>query len=131
MANRYLDWMKQAYEDLNHARHSIEFKDFDWSCFAAHQSAEKALKALYLKLGMEAWGHSLIALLGNLPETIRIPEELGDYARTLDKYYIPTRYPNGFDEGAPVDYYTKSEAEQGVKYADKLIQFCESLINKT
>ncbi len=27
-------------------------------------------------------------------------------AKTLDKHYIPTRYPNGLDAGAPTDFYT-------------------------
>ena len=51
MANRYADWYRQAEADLRHARHSHEDGDFEWSCFAAHQAAEKALKAVFLKAG--------------------------------------------------------------------------------
>jgi len=28
-------------------------------------------------------------------------EEVMDLAKILDRYYIPTRYPNGFESGAP------------------------------
>ncbi len=58
MSNRYPDWFRQAEADLRHARHSLEQGDFEWSCFAAHQAAEKAIKAVFLKLGMDAWGHT-------------------------------------------------------------------------
>ena len=41
-----------------------------------------------------AWGHTLTALIGNLPEVVEQPlETLVNYARILDKYYIPTRSP--------------------------------------
>jgi HEPN domain-containing protein len=89
----------------------MQDKDFEWSCFAAHQAAEKALKAVFLKSGMDAWGHTVTTLIGNLPPTGAKPSpELVDYARILDKYYIPTRVPNGFDSGAPTDFYTQVEA---------------------
>jgi HEPN domain-containing protein len=44
MSNRHADWFRQAEADLQHARNSLESGDFEWSCFAAHQAAEKALK---------------------------------------------------------------------------------------
>lgn len=43
MSNRYLDWFRQAEADLQHARNSFADGDYEWSCFAAHQAAEKAL----------------------------------------------------------------------------------------
>lgn len=124
MGNRYLDWFRQAEADLQHARHSLASGDYKWSCFAAHQAAEKALKAVFLKSGMEAWGHTLTVLMGNLPTTVTQPaHELVDYARILDKYYIPTRYPNGFESGAPTDFYTKSEAENAIQQAEAILEF--------
>ncbi len=83
-----------------------------WACLAAHQAAEKAVKALYQKLGLEVWGHSISRLLENLPEGY--------------KHYITIRYPNTYPEGAPMDYYTKSEAERAVGYACRIIEFCRS-----
>ncbi|VUT24809.1 MAG: HEPN domain protein [Candidatus Methanolliviera sp. GoM_oil] len=43
--------------------------------------------------------------------------------RILDQYYIPTRYPNGFDVGAPMDYYTEKQAKGAIEYAEDLIEF--------
>ena len=118
ISNRYLDWFRQAEADLRHARNALEDGDYEWFCFAAHQSAEKALKAVFLKQGMDAWGHTLTVLIGNLPESIESPSgALVDFARILDKYYIPTRYPHGFDSGAPTDFYTAVEAQSAVHQA--------------
>ncbi len=129
MSNRYADWLRQAEADLKHARNSLEDGDFEWCCFAAHQAAEKALKAVFLKLGMDAWGHTLTVLIGNLPNTVEKPSTtLVNYARMLDKYYIPTRYPNGFESGAPTDFYTAEEAWNAIRQAEDLLEFCRHQI---
>ena len=56
MVSRVNDWLKQALKDLEHAKKSLEFNDYEWACFAAQQAAEKAVKALYQKLTIEVWG---------------------------------------------------------------------------
>ncbi|WP_083774320.1 HEPN domain-containing protein [Ammonifex degensii] len=48
MANRAWDWLKQAERDLAHAERSALQGDHGWACFAAHQAAKKAVKALHL-----------------------------------------------------------------------------------
>lgn len=63
MPNRAPDWFAQAAADLQHARHSRKVGDFEWACFAAQQAAEKAVKAVFLHLGGEGWGHSVSRLL--------------------------------------------------------------------
>ncbi len=128
MANRYRDWFRQAEGDFKHARHALDVGDYDWSCFAAQQAAEKALKAVYQKHSMEAWGHTVTILMGNLPPSIRPAETLVIGAKVLDKHYIPARYPNGFDSGAPVDFYTREEAEKAIAYAGEIIDFCRHQI---
>ncbi|OGO32642.1 MAG: DNA-binding protein [Chloroflexi bacterium RBG_16_54_18] len=131
MSSRFLDWLHQAEADLRHANNSLEAGDFEWSCFAAHQAAEKAIKATLMKYGSEAWGHTITVLMGNLTDQIHTPTQvLIDNARILDKYYIPTRYPNGFDSGAPTDFYTESEALQAIKLAEQIIEFCRDQINR-
>jgi HEPN domain-containing protein len=125
MSNRYIDWFRQAEADLRHARNSLDIGDYEWSCFAAHQAAEKALKAVFLKSGKDAWGHTVTVLIGNLPEGIEPPSEnIINAARILDKYYIPTRYPNGFDSGAPTDFYTTEEARNAIELAEGILEFC-------
>lgn len=128
MATRYKDWIRQAKKDLEHARHALEDKDYEWSCFASQQAAEKAIKSLYQKIGAEAWGHSASILLSELPSKIQPSNTLINIAKELDKHYIPPRYPNAHPKGAPMDYYTKKEAERAVNYAAKIISFCEDKI---
>lgn len=129
MATRHEDWMRQAMRDLRHARNSLESRDYEWCCFAAQQSAEKAVKALFQKLAADAWGNSLTILLSNLPESVKPMAELIDKAKELDKHYITSRYPNSYPSGAPFEYYTRSEAERSVQYADEIISFCENKIS--
>lgn len=54
MANRAVDWLKQAERDLE-------------------QAAEKAVKALHLNSGREAWGDIVAKLLGGLPNSGKVP----------------------------------------------------------
>ncbi|MGQ9502522.1 MAG: HEPN domain-containing protein [Anaerolineae bacterium] len=130
MTSRHLDWLRQAEADLRHARNALVSGDYEWSCFAAHQAGEKALKALFRWLGMDAWGHTLTALIGNLPPHVWPGEKLIQCAKVLDKHYIPTRYPNGFDSGAPTDFYTPQEAEQAIECAQTIITFCRDQIGQ-
>jgi HEPN domain-containing protein len=124
MAERSRDWFRQAEADLRHARHAAEDEDFEWAAFAAQQAAEKAVKALFQKLHLEAWGHTISLLLASLPESAGAGAMLIDAAKRLDKHYIPTRYPNGFDRGAPVDFYTLGEAHQAIADAEAIVGFC-------
>lgn len=126
MAQRISDWLRQAEHDLDVARTTHAASQYDWTCFAAQQAAEKALKALYQKHHAEGWGHVLRRLVEALadrePELIRYLEQ----AKILDKYYIPTRYPNGLDAGAPADAYTRTEAEQAIAHAQDIAGFCQT-----
>ncbi len=124
MANRHADWLRQAEADLRHARNSLDAGDFEWACFAAQQAAEKAVKAVIQGLGGEGWGHSVTVLLGALVDRTEIPRGILDAGKRLDKHYIPTRYPNGFDAGAPTDYYTEDEARAAIEDGARVLAFC-------
>ena len=128
MPERHADWLRQAKRDVAHARRAAEDEDYEWSCFAAQQGAEKALKAVYQRLGAVAWGHSVTHLLANLPAAYRPQEELVERAKALDKHYIIARYPNGFEQGAPMDYYTRPEAQRSIQDAQAIIHFCEDTL---
>jgi HEPN domain-containing protein len=128
MPDRSKDWLAQAKRDLSHAVHACEDEDFEWSCFSAQQGAEKAVKAVFLHLHGESWGHSIFALLRSLGEYVEVSEPLIEDAKTLDKHYIPTRYPNGFDSGVPGEYYTRKEAQEAIEVARRIITFCEGRI---
>ena len=122
MVERSSDWLEQAEGDLEHAKNDLKSGFYDWACFSAQQSAEKAVKAVFQKLGAESWGHSVYDLLTSLRE------KLLDYALELDKAYIPTRYPNAHPSLSPRRRYT--EGERLISYAEVILNFCKNILSK-
>ena len=123
MPNRARDWLNQATRDLEQAEDSRRAGRHEWACFAAQQAAEKAVKALHLHLGQEAWGHVVARLLQELPDTTRVPGELVEKGRVLDSFYIPPRYPNSHPEGAPFEHYGPLQSEEAIRYAHEILEF--------
>ena len=133
--NRSMDWLEQAERDLSKARLDLEHSYFEWACFTSQQAdewacftspqaAEKAAKALGMSGQLTIWGHAVSIILRALSEALEIPEELISLAQVLDAYYIPSRYPHGFDSGKPADYYNRKMASEAVDAADKILRFC-------
>jgi HEPN domain-containing protein len=52
-----------------------------------------------------------------------LPEGIVDKARTLDGFYIPARYPNGYPEGAPFEHYGKLQSGEALSYAREIVEF--------
>ncbi len=96
---RSKDWIDEAEGDLKHAKSDAERGYYNWACFSAQQAAEKAVKAVFQKLGAEAWGHSVADLLTELAKRHNVTEEFINAALELDKAYIPARYPNAHPSG--------------------------------
>src|SRR3972149_3194100 len=119
MPNRARDWLNQATRDLEQAEDSRRAGRHEWACFAAQQAAEKAVKALHLHLGQEAWGHVVARLLTELPSSSPVPGELIEKGRVLDNLYIPARYPNSHPEGAPFEHYGPLQSQEAVQYASE------------
>ncbi len=128
MPERSADWFKQAEKDLENSVWEKKGGFYDWACFVAQQASEKAIKAVYQRLGGVAWGHSVVKLLEGLQEKIDIEKEIFEAARLLDRFYIPARYPNGWDSGAPYEYFTERDAEEAISAAKKILGFCKDLL---
>ncbi|MBW3564833.1 MAG: HEPN domain-containing protein [Acidobacteria bacterium] len=121
MADRSADWFSQAERDLRQAELSKSEQIHEWACFAAQQAAEKAIKALHLASGQEAWGHVVRKLLEELP--LEPPPELLEKARVLDSFYIPARHPNGHAEGAAFEHYGEMQSMEAIRYASEILDF--------
>ncbi len=116
--DEYRRWMRQARHTLESIRADMEYGNYDWACFKAQQVAEYSLKALLRGVGEPAFGHDLRDLLERAKEYCELNLE-SEVAR-LSKFYIPTRYPDAFPGGSPYEFYTREEAEEALKIAEKV-----------
>lgn len=121
MADRSTDWFRQAERDVEQAADSRAAGRHEWACFAAHQAAEKAVKALHLARGQEAWGHVVARLLTELPDPP--PLDLVERARVLDNFYIPARYPDSHPEGAPFEHFGPLQSRDALDHARAIVEF--------
>ncbi|HEX9819330.1 MAG TPA: HEPN domain-containing protein [Methylomirabilota bacterium] len=114
--------MAQAESDLAFAEVGVREGFFAQACFICQQAAEKAMKALHYRRGARlVLGHSLVELLTDLLPDHPALRDLGDAARQLDQYYVPTRYPNGLPGGVPADVFTSRQAREAVAYAREFV----------
>jgi HEPN domain-containing protein len=121
-------WLRQAESDLQAARDSFSAGHYDWACFQAQQGAEKALKALLYQLGHTSiFTHSVADLVDEAGEAAPELSKLAVDARFLDTFYLSTRYPNALaSERAPVDYYSREEAERCLSSAESILTAVKS-----
>jgi HEPN domain-containing protein len=118
-ANR---WLLTAKEDLQAATALKEANMFAHACFMAQQSGEKALKALWFGTDNDPWGHSIQKLVMQFPQ----PDLIGNSetwitnAAALDKFYIPTRYPNGLPDLTPGQTYVVQDATGAIEKEEQL-----------
>ena len=127
---RSKDWIDEAEGDLRHAKNDLSSGFYNWACFSAQQSTEKAIKSVFRKMGVEAWGHSASDLLIELSKTFPVSSDLVDNALELDKVYISARYPDAHTSGSPKTKYTEREARRLIEYAEKIFEFCSNLLSK-
>ena len=113
-------WFTQAEEDLKAAKDSLKSGHYNWACFQAQQSAEKTLKFFLYSHGYTSIiTHSIKELVRECKKIEKGFSEVESYARHLDMFYIPTRYPNGLaGELAPAEFYEMEDAEQCISYAE-------------
>ncbi len=123
-------YYRQARHTLKSARSDKEEGDYDWACFKAQQAVELALKGLIRAAGKMAVGYSLLRLLDELRSLhIPISKEVEQCCRELDKVYIPTRYPDVYTWGAPMDYFTAENASESIHCVEDVFRFLEGVMN--
>jgi len=125
-------WFKQADKDLKASKNSLNSEDYEWACFQAQQSAEKALKSiLYAKGFRKILTHSVFELIKEVSRFGERFEECKHGAKVLDSAYILTRYPNGIaGDLVPFEYYEKEDAEECIMYAELILERVKEFIGK-
>jgi HEPN domain-containing protein len=123
-------WLATAAEDLSAARTLAAAGHHAHACFSAQQCAEKAVKAMWHLVGADPWGHSIQALIDEFPHKNRLDDAdaLIEKAALLDRFYIPTRYPNGLPDLTPEQAYFAADSGQAIGLADGLLKISRDWI---
>lgn len=123
-------WLAQAEYDLRAAQSNAERQLYSYACFIAQQAAEKALKAfLYAQGEREVLGHAVGELCKRAAKFKRDFTALSRKAQKLDRFYIPTRYPNGLPGGIPAESYDEEDAGLALKLAQEIFEFVKQQLN--
>jgi HEPN domain-containing protein len=118
-----LRWLAQARDDEEASQLLLQAGKFAQAAFFAQQAGEKAFKGLWLSLGLDPRGYSLAHLIRSLPEQEALRSSpLLPKALALDKFYIPTRYPDALPGLIPKEAYTEEEARQALEAALAILE---------
>lgn len=115
------DWIYFAESDLRLAYKALEEELFHLVCFHAQQAVEKFLKAQYAKRDKPIPKvHSLTELVHGLVAHTPELKDFQDDFISLDRFYLPTRYPDALPgslaEGLPI----RKDAEEALAMAQKV-----------
>ena len=127
MREETLNWWKQANYDLSAAKKNVEINEYYVACFLSQQSAEKALKTLYIEKFKELppSTHNL----KKLGEMLNVQDEIMDALIELNPNYVVGRYPNAAN-GVPAEQYNKRIADTNVICAEKVIDWVKKELEK-
>jgi len=123
-----LRWLEQSKHDARAAELNSREGYFEVACFLSQQAAEKALKAfLYGQGERPVVGHSVYLLCKRCQVYRHEFGQLLDTCKELDRYYIPTRYPNGLPGGIPHDVFTAEDARAALAGLQRAMQLVVGL----
>jgi HEPN domain-containing protein len=92
-------WLQFAGEDLQMAELALQEGIYNQVCFHSQQSAEKAVKGLLLFQGKTPPRNHLLGDLLTLLVSNPFANSLE--IQLLDRFYIPTRYPDALPGSLP------------------------------
>ena len=124
---RTADWIEQAKGEFKAAKDLYSTNNYAWCCFTCYQASEKALKAILEHFRTPTIGHNLIVLVSEIAKFVDVPKAVRDACRILNRYYIPTRYPNAFPSGAPVHMFNEDDAREALKLAEVVLNFAKEV----
>ena len=119
-------WLAYAREDLRMAELATSENMYNQVCFHAQQCAEKAIKAwLEQQEQPVPRTHRIADLLALVRPSLMGP--LGDTLLLLDRFYIPTRYPDALPDAALDGTPTQSDAEEALASARSALRLIEQI----
>ena len=114
------EWLNRARSDLLLARSHEEGIYLEDLCFHAQQAAEKAIKALLIRRGVEfPYVHDIAELLTLLEGSVeKLPESI-KRCETLTRFAVFTRYPG---VAPPV---SQEEYEEALSLAEEAVRWVQ------
>lgn len=114
-------WLEYADEDIRAADSTLRDGIFSAACFHAQQAVEKTVKAILLaKTGRVPKQHSLLRLT-DMSERKEMFNQHKEQLEFLDKFYVPTRYPDALPGSLPEGLPQREDAEKAVASAKEVI----------
>lgn len=111
----------------------LDNKKFAHACFLSQQASEKAIKAVHFFLDADPWGHSIVNLVSELKELnnkiFEAFETSISGARILDRFYIPTRYPDGLPDIIPSEAFGEEDAETAIGIATSILDLVRKVLS--
>lgn len=124
-------WLRQAEVDLGAARRLAD--DFSaLACFHSQQAAEKALKAMLYAAGERpVLGHALADLGSRVTAHDPGYGALRSEVAKLDRFYVPTRYPNGLPVGGDAsEAFDAEDARSAIEQAERTIRHARGYLGR-
>lgn len=119
-------WLHFAREDLRMAELAMQEAIYNQVCFHSQQAAEKALKGV-LTIGGAAppRTHRLVDILSQLDPAPF--SEIAEDVQLLDRFYIPTRYPDALPGSLPDSMPIATDAEEALSIARRVIDIANAV----
>ena len=127
MKEEVKNWLHFASEDLKVAKLTLKEEIYNQVCFHSQQCAEKAIKALILSRGIVPPKiHKLADLTNYLNK--KYFKKLIRGILSLDRYYIPTRYPDAAMGMLPSGLPTKNDAIEALNTAELVLRKAKQIL---
>jgi HEPN domain-containing protein len=118
------EWVIYGENDFKAAKENFKLGNFPLVCYLCQQTAEKFLKAFLISKGVKPPRTHLLQELADRCQKVNPNfKRIKNYAKKLEEYYIPTRYPVGVN----LSDYTKAEAQSALNLAKIIIDFIKKL----
>jgi len=120
-------WFDLAFDDIDSAQIMLREGKYNIVCYFSHQAAEKGLKGVLEFHGINPPRiHNLIDLVSQCNNIDGLFEGVLAPARTLNQFYIPTRYPVAPPGSLPSGNPSKDTAQKALSHAETILNLCNS-----
>ncbi|AEF18254.1 HEPN domain protein [Thermoanaerobacterium xylanolyticum LX-11] len=127
--DEYKQWLNYAEDDYKAANELLKAKLYNVVCFYSQQSIEKYLKAYLIYNGINPPRvHHLITLIRIINKFSDAFDEFIDDVKTVDMYYIPSRYPDAPIGSLPDGMPNEDDAKKALEVAANIRKRIKEII---